>query len=315
MEHRIAHVANNIQLQGALPVQLTEGAFFRRAKMAEIEDIDYRNSLAMAATSIPIRSYRHTYDEVRKGTSTSYKPILLPESEWRYWVLDFKGDGLVFHNLEKLLTLTNPPVYLSFCRISGITSPLEGLRPLSMHVAERAEKLWWRGPREPMLDVKHLIETCSNLHVLTQQATEYKYVTEAVDKFFDLQRLPPTSDMYTLGLFSIIESLIAHKPRLNESLDSINHQLVNKLLLLEENILKNPITAKEVFGNISHPSIWKKLYAFRSQLAHTAVSTISGELQSLKSREEVTCFVEAKTKELIRLALEKPKFLLHLKAC
>jgi hypothetical protein len=315
MEKIVGHVANNFRLNGVVPVQLTNSTCLRRATAEEIEDFDSQNAAAMAAHSVPIRSFRHIYEELQDGASVTYRPILLPEAEWRYWVVDFTGDGRTFRQIEKLLVLTNPPVLLSFCRITGLSSKLDAVRPLTSHLVERAEHLWWRGPREPILHEEELREVCSYVPALDRSEAEYQYVKDAVDKFYDLQRHPPDSDMYALGLFSIIESLITHKPRLNENLDSINHQLTNKILLIEEHFLQKPLTAAGAFGEVSHSTIWKKLYAFRSQLAHTSVSTLSNDLASLKSRDAIVSFVEAKTKELIMFALQRPKLLLHLKAC
>lgn len=315
MKKIIAYILNDIELKGVVPVEIVSGAILRRAKIEEIEDIDNRNKLASTATFIQIPSYRHKYNIKNEGASVSYTPVLIPESEWRYWVVDFEGDESVFYCIEKLLILANPPIHFSFCRITGLTSPFEAVRALRTGVLERSEYLWWQRDKNLILETTQVTDVCSSFFFLMEKNSKYQFARDAVDKFYDLQRLPPVSDMYILGLFSIIESLITHSPRLQESLDSITHQLINKLILIDGNFLCDPIDSKLFFGEHPHPTIWKKLYQFRSQLAHTSVASLPKELAILKSRDAICYFVEAKTKELIRFALKNPKLLFDIKAC
>jgi hypothetical protein len=315
MEHIVAHVANQIQLPHNSPIQITETAKLRAATTDEIEEYDKRLALATAATSVPTHSYRHSYESKIEKGSTSFVPTALTTDKWRYFVVDFIGDGLDFLFLEQLLILTDPPIYLSFCVYTGVSSPLAAVRPLKVSMLERAHRIWWDEPNGREVDRTQISELNFQLESIKHTTSEYKFVREAVAKYFDLQRLPPLSDMYLLGLFSIIESLIAHKPRLAESLDSINHQLANKLALLDECMLSGSIKAFAYFPGVSNQKIWKKLYAYRSQLAHTSSSAFPLDLSALKSKDDILRFVNAKTKELIRFGIAQPKFLMHLKEC
>lgn len=315
MEKIIAHVASHVSLIGYLPQEIAPNAVIRRASEQEIIEFDRRNALAASAISFHGHSYRHTYEEIVDGDSIRYVPRLLPEAEWRYWVIEHEGDGLIFNRIEQLLTLSMPSIFLSFATIAGISSPLEGTRPLAPHILERVESLWRNGNRESQINVSRLVELCSNLQNLSNLDEENMFVQDALRKFFDLQRLPSMSEMYCLGLFSIIESLLAHSPRLNESLDSINHQLVNKLQFLNAEIIHSPIDPSTFFAGIDHDKLWKKLYNYRSQIAHTSKRHLSADHKALKSAQSITDFVEAKTKELLILALKKPSFLRHLKSC
>jgi len=315
MEQQIAHVANQIQLPNGLPIQFSSNATLRRATADEIDEIDRRLALANAATSIPLRSFRHHYEHKQVGTSSSYVPTPLPDKDWRYHVLDFEGDGLIFLRLQQILVLTEPPVYLAFRTITGLTNTIKGISPMQMHILERAERLWWNNPNGLLINVEQVLPSYQAWSKLLESQVEFLFVAEAVEKYFDLQRLPPCSDMYLLGLFSIIESLVAHKPRLTENLDSIIHQLVNKLALLDECFIINSVRAENFFNGIDNKKAWKKLYQFRSQLAHTSSSPLSAELVTLISKEIILSFVDSKTKELIRFAISQPKILHHLKEC
>jgi hypothetical protein len=313
MEHYIAYVANQIQLPDGLPIQLAPSATLRRATAEEIHQADSRLATAAKATSIQIGSYRHQYECNQTGPSSHFVPTLLPQEHWRYHVLDFKGDGLGFRRLQLTLVITEPPIYFAFTTVKSLTTPLDGVYPVQANVLERAEHLWWNDPNGQSVDPEQIRLTCQAHSELLHSRPKFMFAAEAVEKYFDLQRLPPSSDMYLLGLFSVIESLIAHKPRLTENLDSINHQLVNKLTLLDECFIDKPIQTTHFFSGIGHDKAWKKLYEFRSQLAHTSSSSLPHDLVSLQSKEVILRFINATTKELIRFAIAQPKLLRHLR--
>jgi hypothetical protein len=316
MEHIIAYVGTNLTLQGTLPAPLLPNASIRRASKTEIEDFDSKlNVLKSPVTSMRSPSYRHEYKAITEGPSTKYVPHLLPEALWRYWVVDFRGNGLDFDSLEKLLLLTNPSISLTYIRYHAIDGSLEAIRRISPHVLARVGEFASIISTPPTIDTAELSSLCAHIGFLGSPPDENDFARLAVHKFFDLQRLPPDSDMYLLGLFSIIESIIAHSPRLNESLDSINHQLVNKLHLIEENVIEKPALSTLFFGELPHATLWKKLYAVRSLIAHTAIRSLPAEHHSLRSKENIISYVELKTKELMRAALDNPKLLRHLKAC
>lgn len=315
MEHYIAYVANQIQLPDGLPIQLSPSATLRRATAEEIDKADSRLEITSRATPIPIRSYRHQFERKETGPSSQFVPNLLPKELWRYHVLDFKGDGLEFRRLQLTLVITEPPIYFVFTTVKGLTTPLNGEYPVEAHILERAERLWWNNPNGQSVDKEQIQLICRTHAELINKKQEFMFAAEAAEKYFDLQRLPPSSDMYLLGLFSVIESLIAHKPRLTENLDSINHQLINKLSLLDECFIAKPIQTTDFFNGISHAKAWKKLYEFRSQLAHTSSSSLPHDLMALQSKEVILRFINAKTKELIRFAIAEPKILRYLKEC
>ena len=313
MEHYIAYVANQIQLPDGLSIQLAPEATLRRATAEEIDQADSRLAKAAKATSIQIGSYRHQYHCNQTGPSSQFVPTPLPQEHWRYHVLDFKGDGLGFRRLQLTLVITEPPIYFAFTTVKGLTTQLDAVYPVQTHVLERAEHLWWNDPNGQSVDPEQIRLTFqAHSGLLDESSQEFMFAAEAAEKYFDLQRLPPSSDMYFLGLFSVIESLIAHKPRLTENLDSINHQLVNKLTLLDECFIDKPIQTTHFFSGIAHAQVWKKLYGFRSQLAHTS-SSLPQDLGALQSKEVIFRFINAKTTELIRFAIAQPQLLRHLR--
>lgn len=315
MEHYIAYVANQIRLPDGLPIQISLNATLRRANIDEIDLADTRLVAPARDISIQIGSYRHQYEIIKNDSSSQFVPTLLPQEQWRYHVLEFRGNGLEFLRLRRALVIVEPPIYIAFTTIKGVESSLNAVQAIQTHVLERAENLYWSDPNGQLVNVEQIRLNCEAHAELLDKGQEFKFGADAVEKYFDLQKLPPASDMYLLGLFSIIESLIAHKPRLTENLDSINHQLASKLSLLEECFINTPILTTDYFDGIGHAKAWRKLYEFRSQLAHTSSSSLPQSHLALKSKEVILRFINAKTKELIRFAIAQPKILHHLKEC
>jgi hypothetical protein len=315
MDLYVSHIASNINIIGTLPVDIHRGVRIRRATPPEIEDHNTRLHVLSTGMIKPSPSYRHIFRETLEGTSTVYQPELLPEQHWRYWVVCVSNEGPKFSTIEKLLNLCEPCIMLGFTRIYDSAGELAGVRPLSGHIFNRITHFPEIYSTPQSIEISTIADVFSYVDSLERPDPDFLFVTASVNKFFDLQRLPSNSDMYLLGLFSVIESLIAHKPRLTESLDSINHQLIHKMHMIDENFLKDPVSIDRYFGQIQYSSLWKKLYSVRSAIAHTSSLDLSSEHQALRSKENVISYMECKTRELLLLAFQRPKLLRDLKAC
>jgi hypothetical protein len=130
----------------------------------------------------------------------------------------------------------------------------------------------------------------------------------AVQNFSSLRDISNGSDLVIVGLFAIIESLITHAPRSSESLDSINHQITNKIILLRKRFSRD-VLPKAYFMDATEDKIWKKLYSYRSAVAHGTPVNFDGDHQILKDRITVIKFLQDNIKELIILGLKEPEFL------
>lgn len=139
----------------------------------------------------------------------------------------------------------------------------------------------------------------------------------ALRGFKDLDNLPFSSNHQVLGCFACIESLITHNPNDKEIGDSLTHQLKIKLTLLEKMFcrtldftlfgLNEPVDVK------AKQRIWRKLYEYRSFIAHGKQFDFDREFAALKSRDAALDFLREVTKLVILLSLEKPEFIEHLK--
>jgi hypothetical protein len=116
--------------------------------------------------------------------------------------------------------------------------------------------------------------------------------------------------MYCLGLFAVIESLITHNP--HGDYDSLTHQVSTKIPLLER-MFRKPLDYQSVDSSgTSSAKIWKKLYGYRSALAHGG-----DEAKALKplggDRGLVRDFALKAALELAYVAVHNPVFLADLK--
>lgn len=143
---------------------------------------------------------------------------------------------------------------------------------------------------------------------------DYEQIHHAVRNFELLKQIPETSELLVIGYFAIIESLVAHKPRGPENLDSTTHQVAAKLALLQKRFAK-PVVSADFFGDVQEKKVWTKLYAFRSDLAHGNIPDFQKELRVLKDRATVTRFLKNTLKCLIVLAMKEPEFVADLKQC
>jgi hypothetical protein len=142
----------------------------------------------------------------------------------------------------------------------------------------------------------------------------YPMIRKALNNFSQLKSLPRQSQLVTLGYFSIIEALVTHKPRLNESLDSLNHQVSTKMVLLSKRFQRH-LDYDFHFGQIEKEKVWKQLYGYRSALAHGIHADFDSEFKNLKDLKNVLGFLKETVKLTLLLALKEPEFLADLKKC
>ena len=71
-----------------------------------------------------------------------------------------------------------------------------------------------------------------------------------------------------------------------------------------------------VFGAGAVPAtVWSKLYAFRSIIAHGKEPDFSSKLQLLKDARTATAFLDSAAKALLRQGLVEPELILDLQDC
>jgi hypothetical protein len=138
-------------------------------------------------------------------------------------------------------------------------------------------------------------------------------IFRSIKMFKSVMSVHQSSDFYTLGLFAVIESVITHEPRENAG-DSLSHQISTKLPLVTK-LFDREIDCSSFFDECSESTLWKKLYSYRSKIAHGKQVNFTKKKSILRSRNSVLAFLEIFVPSLLRLALNDPQLIQDLQSC
>jgi hypothetical protein len=312
-----AHVANVGKLYIDEPFKLDDGLYIRKATPKEADTLRILVNVIRPLTWM--RRSRNPYEtklhstETRPG-SISYSTTELPESEWRYHVIEFQG------NNTKLLDFIDSSV-LTPSRLE--LGPTVIATPISSRTSFMANSLsFGRVWDEMSLTDDFLLNVSvadlNDLRTVFQKLNSFKNervgLREAMKRFAQLDQIPKHSPMRFLGYISILESLITHAPDPKDPADSLTRQVRQKMLLIGHRSVI-PINYN-IFGyNADASTLWTKLYKYRSEIAHGATPYFGSHLQCLVSPAKALEFIRSATVALMRQCLEEPDLIADLRAC
>ena len=313
----LAFVASHIQVTGDLPTTLIPDHIFRRARDEEIELIRERLQQSMRGPFCQWVNYEATIREERQGPSTTFHVEPLPPDQWKYWVVAFGPNNHNIHEIETVGLLL--PTDLEFAFQIYFSEPaqsgeIRGMQVMPLHIFEKYSSHDYVFTNATSLTTQQLMTIGELWPLYKNMPAEFSFVASALDNFAALRRVPVQSSLSVVGLFSIIESLTTHAPRLTETLDSINHQITNKVVLLRKRYAR-AITPDQYFLHATEENVWKKLYGYRSSIAHGSVANFNAEYQVLRDHSTVVRFLRDNVKELIAYALRNPEFMSDLRRC
>ena len=296
------------------PVTLLDGNIFRRASKQEVEQL--REILPGYTFPGHMRDPRPLPYETKvipdpEGTNTSYHTEKLPEGEWKYWgVAHDNMKNKMFEVIEPAFMLNKPEVQFGI----HLLDVENGTGYLGRQSDPMRYSLLRWDRAAPELDISEITNTAVYCEQI-QSTEEDSFVRRALQTLYELRLLPDESDFQILGYFSVLEAMIAHKPRLEESLDSIGHQIRTKFALLRKRFVR-PMEYGDYFDEGGDDTIWNKLYGCRSCIAHgDKLDLDSGKQQLLKSKSAVHEFIKEAAKNLIILGLKDQEFLADLREC
>lgn len=308
-------ILSNLKIEGFEEIEILDGVFIRKAKKYEIIKLKEKlNEYPIPGLSKESRKYYFEHERVRTDNST-IETILSKEEDYKYWIveIDNKCDLVLFYyslkllknsfelgfryifddeKPEKLSFLGNDYVFFKYMKLESIFSD-----NFTINIK--------------MDEIKTLKEIYEKLVI---NYNKYDFIEHAFRNFDMLKYVDETSDLVILGYFSIIEMLITHPPRLNESLDSISHQIVNKINLLEKMFHRN-INYHDYFKDTKKETIWKKLYAYRSDIAHGNVMDFDRKFELLISKENINKFLIENIKNILLFSIYNTDFINDLKKC
>jgi hypothetical protein len=154
-------------------------------------------------------------------------------------------------------------------------------------------------------DVKEWCEVYQKLRQLPNDALRPYH------DFETMRTIPPSSPLFALGLFGILESIVTHNP--HDEFDSLTHQVSTKMTLLSKRFSRE-LPYKDF--DCEPKTLWKRLYKYRSCVAHGSHADFSrGELRVLESSDRAYRFLMEALKLLLLDLLVEPDLIADLKEC
>ena len=209
----------------------------------------------------------------------------LPEPEWRYFVIAFRGFNNTIRELEDAFDLAPLELEVAFTVLfmnwSGGDGPTLSWKPGRVyHVLEAAGRNQSFFRDVSASDIEAIQGINSQLQNHDHRLVDLRRLTAQLN---DLKGLPHSSPLRFLGHFALLEALLMHAPKPSDPYDSITRQVKKKLALL--NHRWSPPLDYSPFGGVKPDAIWSKMYSYRSLLAHGGNPDFKRELAILKNHD------------------------------
>jgi hypothetical protein len=281
-----AFVANHLTVECSLPSELVAGHILREARPDEIEQI---------TRAIP-------------GLDTMSRLPIHPPSKWyiveRIKKSDWIGLNEGFAAIQDASRLTSAPLDLSLFFVGGQYSigGTIGAIPFAQLSALNDR---------PRIITDAYVHDLREIHLLIRQGTQsHEEIKRALDLFRIASAIDPHHLLYALGLFVVIEFLLTHNP--HGRYDGLSHQVATKIPLLERRFAQ-PLDYS-LFAAAEKSEVWRKLYEYRSRIAHGGQLDFSRELKPLRGHSPARDFLLQATRGVLRNALTEPELVLDLRA-
>jgi hypothetical protein len=314
--HGYVFVLTPIEITGIWNPELIPNHRLVRANQKQIAEIKEKISLFnsnpfFTKTSPYENEIERVPNTTQPGTTVSVLP-LQPES-WRYWAVEFDGINEKIFELGCACELIENEIELGFCFLSDISGGQGFIwNPFSLST-------FFQNHNQPLrtktLSQPDLTEIGRIFSLIQQLPQDFQHIGRALKRYDQIKWLPRHSEMAVIGLFSVIESLVSHAPKLTESADSLSHQLRTKIPMVMKRFHRNFLHPNYFPGIASEEQLWNKLYAFRSKIVHGEDTNLSGDLKQLQTLAAVIAFLRESSKKLLLLSLAEPEFMSGLKKC
>ncbi len=293
--------------------EIIPGRTLRKAAIEEIK------SIKELIESIFGTHFSGNLWQTRRPESGKGKYVTLPESQWRYFVIEFSGDNQELALLEKALSIAPCGIELGFTLSSTtfgtkkvpacIYSPPRLFQSLS---ALQDALYSADGPGQSLTnaDVEQVSKIYAALKAHDHNVVDLNRVFQLL---FQLKDLPHFSPLQVLGFFAVLESILTHRPNPEDRHDSITRQIKQKLALL--NRRWQPPLDYSNFAAPSHDILWSKMYEYRSAIAHGATPDFKSKLKILQNPLNANALVSEAAKKTICQALTEPQLLADLQNC
>lgn len=305
-----AFVMNVWHLKDQASHTLAPGHELRRATHEEVEVIE---QTLQRFASRPLDPYMNLWK--RRWPHPGGAIELLPEAEWRYFVIAFRGSHATMAELRTAFDIAPVELEVGFTVVNSI----EGDN-IASAVIWNEERLFHVLADARYSDSFFVDVSRSNVELIATIHSSFKGhdnnlidIKHLAGQLSQLKGLPHRSPLRFLGYFAILESLLTHAPKPTDPYDSITRQVKKKVALLDRRWDK--ALDYTSFGGATPETIWSKMYTYRSLVAHGGTTTFTGELEALGNHDNALKLVKETVKSVIRYALDDPQLLLDLREC
>jgi hypothetical protein len=317
MKKSFCFVLNPLEVTGQVPVELIPGHFLQKADVEQTKLI--REQLHRHyARHYPFPAYEYEWlEEVKDDKGGSSRGSReLPTDRFRYWIVSFDGANTHTDGLQLAVNLLKNDLDFGFHFMyrkdgegAGIIS---GHSNVSSYFESHPKMFGNCGNGADTIDTVELIETNGYFQSIKACEKEQPLIYKSIRDFFQLKSLPRNSSMVILGYFAVIESLVTHDPK--DDFDSLNHQISTKMTLLSKRF-KRQMDYNGHFEQPDQERVWKKLYGYRSALAHGTPADFKLKFKSLKDPSNALNFLKEAAKLTLLFAMKEPDFLADFKKC
>lgn len=232
----------------------------------------------------------------------------LPESEWRYFVIAFRGTNTTLLDIETAADLATVEPEVGFTVLPPHAFAVDSPGRYYQTLAARTTPGWFLRITEE--NAAEIAAICAQLQQSAGKLIDSKSLARRVG---DFKNLSSRSPLRFLGYFAILESVLTHVPKPTDPYDSITRQIRSKLALLD-NRWSQQIDYSP-FSGTSAERVWTKMYAYRSVLAHGGTADFKGDLALLGDHAQAYRLIKETVKAVVRQTLIEPQLLFDLRKC
>jgi len=240
--------------------------------------------------------------------ATSGKIEQLPESEWRYFVIAFRGTNTTLLDIQTAADLATVEPEIGFEVLAPYGFVVQAPGRYQQAFAARITPGWFLQITEE--NANEIAAICVQIQQAAGAPIDSKGVARRVG---DLKNLSSRSPFRFLGYFAILESVLTHVPKPTDPYDSITRQIKGKLALLDNRW--SPKIDYSPFSGAAAETVWTKMYAYRSVLAHGGTPDFKRELALLRDHAQAYRLIKETVKAVVRQTLIEPQLLSDLREC
>jgi Apea-like HEPN len=309
--HGIALLMNVGGIDGASELELIPGHTLRKATTEEIVVLKE----ILVEYGAPIAGRYFFPWELEKKAAGLFDTA--PEVDWKYFVVAFSGTNQGVHLLEQAFALHDSNLKIGFTTMNWRSSKTTALHAGRFFQALQENSL---AIQADTID-EHLasVDTAQASQIGELARLFSEHVAADIDiqrvcrQLLNLQALDGHTDVAFLGYFSVLESLLVHKPDPKDPNDSITRQVKKKLTLLNNRWA--PELDYSAFGSLKPEAVWVKMYEMRSAIAHGDAPDFKKDLKSLKDLATARSLLIKAVRAVARQALYEPRLVADLREC